>query len=114
MRRALPPLLLAAAVSATLAAPASTATTKEVKVGDDYFVKDGAARTVKVSRNTRVRWVWEGDSPHNVRVSRGPVKFRSPTQSDGTYSRKMTRKGTYKIFCSIHGASDQSMTLKVS
>jgi plastocyanin len=33
--------------------------------------------------------------------------------SSGTYSKKVTKAGTYKIFCSIHGAANQSMILKV-
>ena len=113
MRRALPVAVAAAAAFVALAAPAATETLRNVKVGDNYFVRDGAARTVSVTRNTRVKWLWRGDSPHNVVVTRGPVKFRSKTMRTGSYSRLMTRTGTYKIICTIHGASDQSMTLRV-
>ena len=114
MKRALP-LVAAAAVSfGALSAPAFTETLRSVKVGDNYFVRDGAARTVSVTRNTRVKWLWRGDSPHNVVVTRGPVKFRSKTMRTGSYSKLMTRAGTYRIVCTIHGASDQAMTLKVN
>ncbi len=119
MRKLAPILLILAAsvaVTSTVAtARTSTAksTTRTVKVGDDYFVGDGKARTVTVKRNTRVRWKWAGNSAHDVTVRKGPVKFRSPVKSSGTYSRKMTRIGTYRIYCSIHGAAAQSMTLKV-
>ena len=106
-------LAAAACACAALAAPASTATTRTVKVGDNYFVRDGSAPTVTVTRNTRVRWTWVGDSVHNVVVSKGPVKFRSKRMTSGTYARTMTRRGTYKIFCEFHGAGDQSMTLRV-
>jgi plastocyanin len=41
------------------------------------------------------------------------VKFRSSAKSSGTYKRKLTRAGTYRIYCSIHGAADQSMKLVV-
>ncbi len=113
MRRALPVVVAAAASFAAIAAPASTETLRSVRVGDNYFVREGSAPTVTVSRNTRVKWLWRGDSPHNVVVTRGPVKFRSKTMRTGSYSKLMTRAGTYKIVCVIHGASDQSMTLRV-
>ena len=113
MRRA-PVLVAVAAVSfATLATPAATETLRNVKVGDNFFVRDGSAPTVAVSRNTRVKWLWRGNSTHNVVVTKGPVKFRSTAKQDGSYAKRMTRAGTYRIVCTIHGASDQSMTLRV-
>jgi plastocyanin len=113
MRRAAALAAAAAVTFATLAAPATTATLRSVKVGDNYFVRDGAARTVTVARNTRMKWLWRGDAPHNVTVRRGPVTFHSKTMRTGSYSKLMRRAGTYKIVCTIHGASDQSMTLRV-
>jgi len=113
MRRRAAVLGVAAALFGGLAAPAPTATTRTITVGDDYFVKDDASITVSVRRNTRVKWIWRGDSPHNVTVSRGPVKFKSPTMTEGSYSKTVTRSGTYRIYCTIHGREDQSMTLKV-
>ncbi len=112
MRRA-PALLLAAAATAGLGVSVAAAATRTIKVGDDYFVKDGRAQTVTVKKDTRVRWTWVGDSAHNVTVTKGPVRFHSKDQTTGTYSKKMTRRGTYKIVCTIHGASKQSMTLRV-
>jgi plastocyanin len=48
-----------------------------------------------------------------VTVTRGPVKFASKTQIKGTFSRTLTKKGTYYIVCTIHKALGQKMTLKV-
>jgi len=31
----------------------------------------------------------------------------------GSYSEKLTKPGTYKIFCKVHGAKAQSMTIVV-
>jgi plastocyanin len=109
------PLALAAAVATcgTLAAPALPATSRSIKIGDNYFVRPSGVPVVTVARNTRVTWRWTGSSAHDVRVSSGPIRFHSKVQTDGTYSRTMTRRGTYKIFCEIHSASDQSMVLKV-
>jgi plastocyanin len=112
MRRALL-VPLAVAAGAVLAASASAITTRTIKVGDNYFVRDGGSPTVTVKRDTRVTWRWAGSSMHNVTVRRGPVKFHSRTQSGGSYVKTLTRRGTYKIICTIHGASDQSMTLLV-
>ncbi len=103
----------AIATCGALAAVADSATKRSIKVGDNYFVRSRGVPVVTVTRNTRVTWRWTGDSPHDVRVSRGPVKFRSKVQTEGTYSRTMTRRGTYKIYCMIHSASDQSMVLRV-
>jgi plastocyanin len=105
-------LLIAPAATAALAIPALAATTS-VKVGDDYFVRDGGVPTVTVKRGDTVRWRFAGDSAHNVRVKSGPVKFASPVKSSGTYAKKLTKAGTYRIYCEIHGLDDQSMILKV-
>jgi plastocyanin len=94
-------------VSAVLAASAFAAT-KTVSIGDNFF----KPRTVSVKKGTTVKWVWKGKSPHNVTVRSGPTKFTSRTQTKGTFSKKLSKKGTYKIICTIHGAV-QSLTIKV-
>ncbi|MEA2390676.1 MAG: hypothetical protein QOK31_785 [Solirubrobacteraceae bacterium] len=109
-------LLLAAALAAVLAlaalATASTPT-RSVKIGDYYFVHHKPGVVVHVKKNTRVVWRFQGQDTHNVTVSKGPVKFHSRDKDHGTYARKMTRKGTYRIYCSIHGSSVMRMTLVV-
>ena len=108
-------LLVGTIAAATLCVLAATAVaaTRSVKVGDDYFVRSSGVPTVTVSRNTTVSWRFSGDNTHNVTVSSGPVKFRSATKSSGTYRKKVTRRGTYTIYCSIHGPTDQKMKLVV-
>ena len=66
-----------------------------------------------MSKGTKVKWVWRGTSSHNVKVARGPAKFGSPTKRSGTYSKTVTKAGTYTIVCTVHGASDQRMKLVV-
>jgi plastocyanin len=108
------PLFLAAAVAAAFASQALAAGTKSVKVGDNYYVRPSGVPTVTVSKGTTVRWKFAGRAPHNVTVKSGPVKFRSGNKFHGdTYAKKVRVKGTYRIFCSIHGAKDQSMKLVV-
>ena len=100
-----------AALSAVLAAQALAAT-RNIVIGDDYYVRKGSPPTVTVKRGTTVKWRWTGRDLHNVAVTRGPVKFRSSLKDSGTFSRKVNRTGTYKIHCTIH-QPDMRMTLKV-
>ena len=103
---------LVAAVLAVLATQAFAAS-RSVKVGDDYFVRPSGVPTVTVKKGTTVTWRFVGSNFHTVVVRSGPVKFRSGAKSSGTYKKKLTRAGTYRIYCSIHGAKDQSMKLVV-
>ena len=105
-------LAIAACALAALTATAFAAT-KSVKVGDDYYVRPSGVPKVTVSKGTTVKWRFAGDSPHSVTVSKGPVKFNSGVRSSGTFKKKLTRRGTYTIFCTIHGPRDQKMKLIV-
>ena len=107
--RMLPLVLIAALLAA--AAPAAAAT-RNVKIGDDYFVRAGSPPTITVYRGTTVRWNWRGYRQHNVVAQSGPSSFQSALRRSGSYSRKMRRVGTYKIVCSIH-QPDMAMTLRV-
>src|SRR5215213_339849 len=103
---------LIAAVSAVLATQALAAT-RSVKVGDDYFVRKGSVPTVTVRKGTTVTWRFAGKDLHNVKVSEGPAKFGSSYKDSGTFSKRLTRTGTYTIVCSIH-QPDMKMRLKVT
>jgi plastocyanin len=105
-------LIPIAAVSAVPAIPAFAAT-RSVKVGDDYFVRDRGVPTVTVKKGDTVRWRFAGKAPHNVTVKSGPARFGSKTMTRGSYAKKLTRRGLYTIYCTIHGAGDQSMKLRV-
>jgi plastocyanin len=107
------PAVLTAVAATALFAPAAPSATR-VKVGDNFFVRSSGVPTVRVSKGTRVKWVWTGRRLHNVTVTRGPVKFRSDSQADGTFVKRMKRRGTYTIICTIHGGSDQKMKLVVN
>jgi len=87
---------------AALTATAALAATKTFTVGDNYFVRPGKPPVRTVTRGTTVRWAWKGKLAHNVTVLSGPAKFHSRTQTKGSFSRKLTKKGTYKIVCTIH------------
>jgi len=102
---------ISACALAVLAAGAMAA--RSVKVGDDYYVRASGVPKVTVSKGTTVRWRFVGDNPHTVTVSKGPVRFNSGMKTSGTYSKKLRKRGTYTIYCTIHGASDQKMKLVV-
>jgi plastocyanin len=85
-------VLLAAVSSVALAA------TRTVLIKDNYF----SAKTVTISRGSKVTWQWKGFLPHNVRVKSGPVKFHSRTQHAGSYSHTFLRRGTYRLYCTLH------------
>jgi plastocyanin len=109
--RKLVPVSLVVALCAVLASQALAAG-RTVKVGDDFFVRKGSAPTVTVKKGTKVTWKWVGKDMHDVAVSSGPAKFASPYKTKGTYSKRVTKTGTYTIFCSIH-QPDMKMKLKV-
>jgi plastocyanin len=111
MRKPLVTCLLAALVATLISAGPALSARKTVEVDDNYFVRPGAAPTVRVQRYDRVVWEWQGRNPHNVTVTQGPVKFRSDTQSSGTYRKRVGRRGTYQIVCTLHRG--MKMTLKV-
>jgi plastocyanin len=90
-----------------LAIPAFAAT-KTVQVKDNKFV----ATKITVSKGTTVKWVWKGKAPHDVSVTKGPAKFKSSIKTSGSYSKKLTKKGTYNLVCTIH-APGMKMTITV-
>jgi plastocyanin len=107
-------LATVAVASAALAVPAFGAT-KTVNVGDIWFISKAKNKgTVTVKKGTKVTWKWVGKFPHTVTVKSGPVKFTSKKLTKGTYSQTLKKPGTYKIYCKVHTAAAQAMTLKVT
>ena len=105
-------LLLIALVLALVAAGPATAKTRNVKIGDNYFVRPGSPKpTVKVRKGTIVRWNWTGSHSHNV-VGSGPSHFQSALKRSGHFSKKMKKRGTYSVICQIH--SGMRMKLRVT
>jgi plastocyanin len=91
--------LVAAGAVAIAAVPAIAATkTKTIKVADNEF----QPRSVTVKKGTKVRFHWVGKAPHNVTVTKGPRRFVIGTRQTGTVTKRLTRRGTYRIVCTIH------------
>jgi plastocyanin len=114
MRKLLVPLLvLALAVLAAAGSQALARPLRSVKVGDDFFVRQGRPTTITVSKGTQVTFRWRGSSLHDVHARKGPVTFRSAFRRTGTFSKALSKRGTYTIFCDIH-APDMKLTIKVN
>jgi plastocyanin len=70
-----------------------------VVVGSNFY--DPPRITIR--KGQRVRWEWEpGIELHDVRVRRGPERFKSPLQGGGTYARTFRRPGTFLLYCTNH------------
>jgi plastocyanin len=113
VRKLLVLIVLAAAAVASAAFATSAPSATRVNVGDNYFVRPSGVPTVTVAKGTKVRWVWTGRDLHNVKVKSGPATFSSPSKMDGSFSKRMRKRGTYTIVCSVHGGRDQKMKLVV-
>jgi plastocyanin len=105
-------LIATAAASAlavgVLAGPSVGAASKTVQVKDNLFTPT----KLTVTKGTTLRWAWKGKAPHNVTVTKGPVKFHSSTMAKGSFQKKLTKAGTYSILCTIH-APNMKMTVTV-
>lgn len=104
MRKLLASLLVVAFLG-LFASTAASAGRTTIRLKDDFF--SPSAKTIK--KGTRVRFLWAGESAHNVTVTKGPRKFESSTKAEGDYRRTLSRKGRYTIVCTLH----EGMTLKL-
>jgi plastocyanin len=99
--------------AALVAAAVAASPAKQVKVGDDYY----GPTQLTVRHGTTVKWVWlaENGNSHDVKLKSGPKgvkRFHSASAAtDYSYSRKLTKPGTYKIVCTLH--QDMKMTITV-
>ena len=101
---------VAVTAGAMMAIPAFGAT-RSVSVRDNVF----SPRTLNARSGDTVRWVWRGNAPHNVVATtrpRGVSAFRSTIKENGTYRKRLTRRGTYRIICTIHQPG-MRMTIRV-
>ena len=105
-----PAAISAAGLVFLLAGSAEAAKVHAVDIGTSYFAP--GKKTVRPG--DKVRFVWEegGVVAHDVGVTKGPAKFRSPLQGGGSWTTKKLRKaGTYRLACSQH--PEMTMTLRV-
>jgi plastocyanin len=110
MKRIIAVLTVLAVTAAVLAIPA-LARTRSVSVRDNLF----SPRSLTIKRNDIVRFVWRGRNPHNITTRsrpRGGTRVTASARRTGTYRKRFTRRGTYRLLCTIH-APDMRMTVRV-
>jgi plastocyanin len=106
------PILLVAvgATAAALALPAAgdAAAAKTVKVQNFAF----SPSTLTVRHGTKVTWRFQDSATHNVTVKKGPAKFHSRDIRHGKYSHRLTKRGTYKLICTIHTDMHETIVVR--
>ena len=116
MSRALTALAVIATGLALALGPAAEGrhqATRTVSVGNDFF----SPKRVSVNSGTTVRWRWRrGANTHNVKLRRGPrgtKGFKSKTRdAPYSYTRRLVRRGTYSMFCTLHAGMTQRITVR--
>ena len=101
-------IALALAITAILV-PLAHAATSEVKLKDNFFKPD----RVEIAKGDKVLWRWKGSDIHNVagmKPGSDNIAFRSEFKTDGKYSHRFGKVGTWKILCENH---PRKMRMKV-
>ncbi|MDO8187378.1 plastocyanin/azurin family copper-binding protein [Conexibacter sp. JD483] len=106
--------LIAAAAAAGALALAALPAADAAPKGKSVVIRDNrfAPTSVSVAKGATVTWAWRGKAAHNVHVSSGPARFTSPNKVSGSWSRRLTKKGSYAIVCTIHPGMKMSLTVK--
>jgi plastocyanin len=71
-----------------------------------------------VKAGTTVKWKWLADNAdsHDVKLKKGPrgvKRFMSEiAATDYSYKKKLTKKGGYSIYCTLHEGMTQKITVK--
>ncbi len=113
MRKPVALLTAAASIAGLGAVAATTQGASTVNVGDNYFVRPSGVPTVSAKVGARITFRFVGRKPHTASVKSGPSRFTSPRRSSGSYRTPALRRGTYVLYCKVHGQRDQSMKLSV-
>lgn len=102
-------LSCAVLVLAVLAPLSAAAATVFVTIEDDSY----SPTSLSIVKNDKIKWTWvDTSNRHNVAVKSGPKSFKSATKRSGTFTKKFTTKGTYKLYCTVH-PSEMKLKVKV-
>src|SRR5215212_9783132 len=85
-------IALPALVALAIAVVPAFGATKTVSVNDNFF----SPKSISVKKGSKIRFVWRGDAPHNVRGAGISIG----TCSSG--SKTVTVKRAGKFVCTIH------------
>jgi plastocyanin len=98
MKRAIALALATAAAIAAFALP-SGAASRSVSVGDNFF----KPASITVSKGSLITFRWTGSGLHNVTRTSGPSFTKCGDRTSGRCPRRMSRRGTLRLICTIHG-----------
>ena len=102
-------LALSLGVLSILPVSAQTAAeTHTVRVGDNFF----KPKRLKVFVGDKIKFRWVGSAQHDVKVKKGPQKFKSKLKNSGSFTRTVKEPGKYQIYCTIHPG--MTMTMRAS
>lgn len=87
----------------------ATAATHQITI-KNYAYGSGS---MSISQGDTVTWTNKDSVPHDVVVTSGPVKFRSPMLTEGkSWSYTFTQAGAYSYTCSVHPDMNATVTAK--
>ena len=95
-------IALAAVVALAITAIPAFAATKTVKVDDNFF----SPKTLRVKKGSKIKFVWTGDAPHNVKGA----GINIGTRTSGSRTIKVKRGG--KFVCTIHPGMEGRIRLR--
>jgi plastocyanin len=112
-----------AGAAAVAAAPASAGVPdgarkpqkRTVDVADNYY----GPKKLTVNLKSRITWKWtdEAADVHDVKVTSAPKGFKKfqtePGSAGFTYSKTLTKPGTYRFICTFHEEDNMRMTIVV-
>ena len=99
-------LALVALIAGVFAVQAVGAPSKTIQVDNNFF----KPKTVTVKKGTTIKFKFKGF--HNVEAD-GKAAFKNiPNRSSGTVNRKASKKGKFKLLCSIHDGMTMKLTVK--
>ena len=101
-------IALGAAVAVAGAAVPAFAATRTVRVDDNVF----GPTSLSAKRGDTVRFRFVGKAPHNVTRTSGPSFRKIPNRRSGTVSRRVSRRGTIRLTCTIHPGMDMRIRVR--
>ena len=111
--RKTPRVLLAGLLTAlaVLMWPASEASAATHPITIKNYAYGSGSMTI--SQGDTVTWTNKDSVPHDVVVTSGPVKFRSPMLTQGkSWSHTFNQPGAYSYTCSVHPDMNATVTAK--